>query len=64
MRRVGEIHRDFTDAPADDSRPFHFASGATTLIYRLGGPLRNLRRKFPHANLHVTVGATEKTSRD
>lgn len=60
MRRVGEIHRDFADAPAEDSRPFHFASGATTLIYRLGGPLRNLRREFPHADLHVTVGATEK----
>ena len=60
MRKMGEIHRDFADAPAEDSRPFHFASGATTLIYRLGGPLRSLRRKFPHADLHVTVGATEK----
>jgi LysR family nitrogen assimilation transcriptional regulator len=61
IRKMGEIHRDFTDAPADDSRPFHFGSGATTLIYRLGNPLRDLRRKFPHANLHVTVGPTEKT---
>ncbi len=60
MRKVGEIHRDFADAPAEDSRPFHFASGATTLIYKLGSPLRNLRRKFPHAELHVTVGPTEK----
>ena len=61
LRKVGEIHRDFADVPAEDSRPFHFASGATTLIYRLGGPLRTLRKKFPHADLHVTVGATEKT---
>jgi DNA-binding transcriptional LysR family regulator len=60
MRKMGEINRDFVDAPAEDSRPFHFATGATTLIYRLGGPLRSLRRKFPHADLHVTVGATEK----
>jgi len=60
MRKMGEIHRDFADAPAEDSRPFHIASGATTLIYRLGGPLRSLRRKFPHADLRVTVGATEK----
>jgi DNA-binding transcriptional LysR family regulator len=60
MRKMGEIHRDFADAPTEDSRPFHFASGATTLIYRLGGPLRSLRRKFPHADLHVTVGPTEK----
>lgn len=59
MRKMGEIKRDFADAPAEDSRPFHFASGATTLIYRLGGPLRTLRRRFPHADLHVTVAATE-----
>ena len=60
MRKMGEIHRDFADAPTEDSRPFHFASGATTLIYRLGGPLRSLRRIFPHADLHATVGPTEK----
>ncbi len=60
MRKMGEIRRDFVDAPAEDSRPFHFASGATTLIYRLGGPLRSLRRKFPHAALHITVGPTER----
>ncbi len=61
MRKMGEIHRDFADTPTADSRPFRFATGATTLIYRLGPPLRSLRRKFPHADLHVTVGATEKT---
>jgi len=60
MRKMGEIHRDFADAPAEDSKPFHFASGATTLIYRLGAPLRNLRTTFPHADLHITVGATER----
>ena len=60
MRKLGEIRKDFTDTPADDSRPFHFASGATTLIYKLGDPLRNLRQKFPHADLHITVGATER----
>jgi DNA-binding transcriptional LysR family regulator len=60
LRKIGEIRRDFADAPREDARPFHFASGATTLIYRLGAPLRALRRKFPHAALHVTVGATEK----
>ncbi|HVW11112.1 MAG TPA: LysR family transcriptional regulator [Bryobacteraceae bacterium] len=60
MRRMAEIHRDFADAPSEDSRPFHFASGATTLIYRLGPPLRTLRRRFPHADLHVTVSPTER----
>jgi len=60
VRRMAEIHRDFADAPSEDSRPFHFATGATTLIYRLGAPLRTLRRRFPHADLHVTVGPTER----
>ena len=60
MRKVGEIHRDFANLPTEDSRPFHFASGATALIHRLGGPLRKLRKKFPHADLHVTVGPTER----
>jgi DNA-binding transcriptional LysR family regulator len=60
MRKMGEIHRDFSDFATEDSKPFHFATGATTLIFRLGGPLRSLRKKFPQADLHVTVAATEK----
>ncbi len=59
-QRMGAIRRDFADKPEVDSRPFHFACGATTLIYRLGGPMRRLRKKFPHADIHVTVGATER----
>lgn len=61
IRKMGQIQRDFGDAPSDDSRPFVFASGATSVIYRMGGTLRRLRKKFPHADLHVTVGATERT---
>ncbi len=60
MRKVREIQRVFSEGPAVDSRPFHFATGATTLIYRLGRPLRLLRKRFPMADIHVTVGATEK----
>ena len=45
---------------ARDSRPFHFATGATTLIYRLGEPLRSLRAKFPNLDLRITVLATEE----
>ena len=45
---------------AKDSRPFHFASGATTLIYRLAEPLRSLRAKFPNIDLRVSVLATEE----
>jgi LysR family transcriptional regulator, regulator for metE and metH len=43
-----------------DSRPFHFATGATTLIYRLAEPLRSLRARFPSMDLRVTVLATEE----
>lgn len=60
MKKIREIEQDFADSAAADQRPFHFACGATTLIYRLGGPLRTLRRRFPHADVHVTVAATER----
>jgi DNA-binding transcriptional LysR family regulator len=50
---------DGNDA-VNDSRPFHFTTGATTLIYRLGEPLRSLRAKFPRLDLHVSVLATEE----
>jgi DNA-binding transcriptional LysR family regulator len=43
-----------------DGRPFHFATGATTLIYRLAEPLRSLRGKFPNLDLRITVLATEE----
>lgn len=45
---------------ARDSLPFHFATGATTLIYRLAEPLRSLRTKYPNLDLHVHVLATEE----
>jgi DNA-binding transcriptional LysR family regulator len=35
-------------------------TGATALIYRLGEPLRRLRRQFPRLDLHVTVLTTEE----
>ncbi|PWU04337.1 MAG: hypothetical protein C5B51_17030 [Terriglobia bacterium] len=59
MRKIREIQQDFLNVPGEDARPFHFATGATTLIHRLGTPLRMLRKKFPRADIHVTVGATE-----
>jgi DNA-binding transcriptional LysR family regulator len=43
-----------------DSRPFHFATGATTLIYRLAEPLRSLRTRFPSMDLRITVLPTEE----
>ena len=59
VRRIREIQQDFSNIADEDSRPFHFATGATTLIHRLGGPLRLLRKQFPRADIHVTVAATE-----
>lgn len=64
-RRVINEMRSIKDAfmnndALHDTRPFHFATGATTLIYRLGEPLRALRTKYPGLDLHVHVLATEE----
>ncbi|HUI79258.1 MAG TPA: LysR family transcriptional regulator [Bryobacteraceae bacterium] len=59
MQKVREIQLDFANVAGEDVRPFYFATGATTLIHRLGGPLRLLRKRFPNADIHVTVAATE-----
>ncbi len=59
MKTLGEIQQEFENDPSRDDRPFHFATGATTLIHRLGQPLRALRKKFPLAQVHVTVVPTE-----
>jgi DNA-binding transcriptional LysR family regulator len=44
-------------------RPFHFATGVTTLIYQLGKPLRQLRKQYPKAEIRVSVNVTEETVR-
>lgn len=53
------IKDEFDSTAAKDARPFHLATGATALIYRLAEPLRLLRRQFPRLDLHVTVLSTE-----
>lgn len=55
-----QIREEFGERPESDTRPFHLATGATTLIYRLRKPLKLLRKKYPHIDLHVTVLATEE----
>lgn len=57
MRR---IEADFNGTPHEDIRPFHLATGVTTLVYRLGKPLRMLRKQYPRTELHVTVANTEE----
>src|SRR5262249_60191880 len=57
---ISSIESDFKGAAQDDVRPFHFATGVTTLVYRLGRPLRMLRKQYPRTELHVTVANTEE----
>jgi len=59
LHQVRAAEQEFARDPAGDTRPFHFATGATALIYRLGKPLRMIRKRFPN-EVHVTVAATEE----
>ena len=60
MSQLHQIEQEFANDPQTDTRPFHFATGATTLIHRLGKPMRLLRREYPNTPIHVTVSATEE----
>ena len=60
VKLMGHIQQEFENDVTKDSRPFHFATGVTTLIYQLGGPLRQLRGRFPNAEIRVTVSVTEE----
>lgn len=57
---MGHIRQEFENDVSKDVRPFHFATGVTTLIYQLGRPLRELRKRFPNAEIRVNVGVTEE----
>ncbi len=60
IRQVREIRQEFDNDPLLDTRPFHFATGATALIHRLGHPLRLLRKNYPRTSIQVTVAVTEE----
>jgi DNA-binding transcriptional LysR family regulator len=60
VKMMGHIQQEFENDLSKDVRPFHFATGVTTLIYQLGGPLRQLRKQYPNAEIRVTVGVTEE----
>ncbi len=53
-----QMEQEFENDPVD-GRPFHLATGATTLIHRLGRPLRLLRKRFPDTSIEITVSTTE-----
>ena len=61
LRLTAQIKQEFETDETTDTRPFHFSTGVTTLIYQLGKPLRELRKKYPKADIRVTVNATEET---
>jgi DNA-binding transcriptional LysR family regulator len=63
IKRMGQIKQEFQNDLATDIRPFHFATGVTTLIYQLGKPLRQLRKQYPKAEIRVSVNVTEETVR-
>ena len=59
LHQMKHIQRTFLNEPDEDERPFRFATGVTTLIYRLAGPLRKLRKLHPNTEIQVTVSVTE-----
>ncbi len=60
VEQLHALEMEFQDNPMRDTRPFHFASGATAVIHRLARPLREVRRRFPQSDIRVTVAATEE----
>src|ERR1700690_3482982 len=60
IEQFREIHHAFENDPDKDTRPFRFATGATTLIHRLGPPLRLLKKKYSDTEIQVTVAQTEE----
>jgi DNA-binding transcriptional LysR family regulator len=59
VRQVRAIEHEFANDPVRDLRPFCLATGATTLIHRLGRPLRLVRKQYPHIQIQVSVLPTE-----
>jgi DNA-binding transcriptional LysR family regulator len=60
MRGMRQIQQEFAGDPSADALPFHFATGATSLIHHLGPPLRLLRKRFPQTPIQITVQPTEE----
>lgn len=60
LGQIRQIEHEFANDPLTDTRPFHFATGATALIHHLGAPLRQLRKRFPGTSIAITVAATEE----
>jgi len=59
VKSIHQIQQEFAPDLPSDVRPFHLATGVTTLIYQLGRPLRRLRNQFPNADIRISVSVTE-----
>jgi len=59
VKQMQELQHDFANDSSLDERPFHFATGITTLIYHLRQPLRLLRKRYPNNEFQISVGVTE-----
>jgi DNA-binding transcriptional LysR family regulator len=59
VKQMQQLQHDFKNDSSTDERPFHFATGITTLIYHLRRPLRLLRKRYPTNDFQISVGVTE-----
>jgi DNA-binding transcriptional LysR family regulator len=59
MDAMRAIREDFPSKVERDSRPFVLATGSTTLIYRLPGPLREIRRIYPRNDIQLQSATTQ-----
>jgi LysR family transcriptional regulator, transcription activator of glutamate synthase operon len=59
VKQMHQLQHDFKNDSTTDGRPFHFATGITTLIYHLRRPLRLLRKRYPTNDFQISVGVTE-----
>lgn len=60
LEEVDALRQSFSADAESDTKPFHLASGATTLIHAVGRHLRVLRRRYPRASLRITAANTEE----
>ncbi len=60
VKQMQQMQYDFKNDSSTDRRPFHFATGITSLIYHLRRPLRLLRKRYPQNDIQIFVGATEE----
>ena len=55
IQLTNQIKQEFENDLTKDTRPFHFATGVTTLIYQLGKPLTTVAETVSKAEIRVTV---------